>query len=172
MHLDDEDAKDAERIKSELVSLLNQEPPSIEEKPRVFRVVEPIGVASDRWAMTRAGHFGRCVRPGLGRWIALPGLVEAKESAAPGRTTPSAAFVYLDLLRREDPLATFDEAERIAGAPGVPALMLSACINILATRAEQVPEDQLEASGDAYLPWAADSIRPLISIKRASRSLP
>ena len=60
-------------------------------------------------------------------------------------------FVYLDLLRLEDLPSAVAEAETIAGSPSVPALVLSACINILATQAEQMPDDQFEPIAERVL---------------------
>ena len=123
VHLDDEHAKDAERIKSELVSLLNQEPPSIEEEPRVFELLsqlELLGPAVDDGA---PGILGVATAPAAAvdgsPWSGARGS-EGGCRARPH--DPECAFACMPSSRREDPLATFDEAERIAAAPGVPVL--------------------------------------------------
>ena len=54
---------------------------------------------------------------------------------------PDLLFVYLDLLRLEDLPHAVVEAETIARHPAIPALVLSACINILATQAEQAADE-------------------------------
>jgi hypothetical protein len=56
-----------------------------------------------------------------------------------------------DLLRLEDLPSAVVEAEAIADAPAVPALVLSACINILASDAEQMPEDQFASRAERVL---------------------
>ena len=87
--------------------------------------------------------------------------------------TPMFAFVYLDLLRLEDLPSAVLEAQSIAEMPDVPALVLSACINILATWAEQAARRPVRArSPSKSSPGVVGSIRPRISIKWGRRSWP
>ena len=71
-------------------------------------------------------------------------LLEMKEARHIHPDDQEVAFVYLDLLRLEDMTSAVVTAEKITESPRVPALVLSACINILATHAEQMPDDQFE----------------------------
>ena len=100
-------------------------------------------------------------------------LLEMEEARRARPDDPRFVFVYLDLLRLEDLPSAVSEAETIAESPDVPALVLSACINILATQAEQAADDQFELDrpGESS-PCVSGSIRPRISIKRSRRSWP
>ena len=80
-------------------------------------------------------------------------------------------FVYLDLLRLEDLPSAVSEAQSIAEMPDVPALVLSACINILAAWAEQASDDQFDSIAQQVLAWCRRFDQAPISIKRGRRSL-
>jgi tetratricopeptide (TPR) repeat protein len=145
VHLDDEQPKDVDQIKAEVASLLIKEPPSIEDEPRVFQLLSQMDLLAPTIDDDAPGFLA------LRRALALRSmnclglaLSEMKEACRARPNDSQFTFVYLDLLRREDPVAAFDEAERIAAMPAVSALILSACINILAVQAEQASEDQLE----------------------------
>ena len=71
-------------------------------------------------------------------------LLEAEEARRARPEDPEVTFVYLDLLRQENLPAAVVRAETMAESPDVPALILSACINILAAGAEQAADDQFE----------------------------
>jgi hypothetical protein len=80
-------------------------------------------------------------------------LIEAEEARQARPDDPEVAFVYLDLLRRENLPAAVVQAETMAESPDVPALILSACINILASQAEQAAGDQFEPIARRVLAW-------------------
>jgi tetratricopeptide (TPR) repeat protein len=146
-HLDEEGADDYNRVSAALSSLVTEDPLPREHEPRVFELltqyehVAPSQVKNaspGTLALRRAFALQHMGKLGLA-------LLEATEAhrARPGDV--KATFVYLDLLRLEDFPAAVVEAEKIAESPSVPAPVLSACINILATQAEQAADDQFES---------------------------
>ncbi len=80
-------------------------------------------------------------------------LLEMKEARRARPDNPMVTFVYLDLLRQEDLPSAVSEAQSIAKSPDVPALVLSACINILAMQAEQAPGEQFDSIAEQVLAW-------------------
>ena len=99
-------------------------------------------------------------------------LLEMKEARQARPDDPMVAFVYLDLLRLEDLPSAVLEAQSIAESPDVPALVLSACINILAMHAEQVSDEQFDSIAQQVLAWCRRFDQAPISIKRGRRSWP
>jgi hypothetical protein len=80
-------------------------------------------------------------------------LLEMKEARQAPPHDPEVVFVYLDLLRQEDLPSAVLEARSIAESPDVPALVLSACINILAMQAEQASAEQFDSIAQQLLAW-------------------
>ena len=153
MHLDDEGAADFDRVRDELKPLVTKKPPSAEDEPRILELLTQLEYFApphlrdslpEMLVFRRAlalRHMGK-----LG--LALPEMEEARRARP---DDPEVAFIYLDLLRLEDLPSAVAEAETIAESPVVPALVLSACINVLATRAEQVAECQFESIAERVL---------------------
>ncbi|MHB1561288.1 MAG: hypothetical protein ACYC61_27900, partial [Isosphaeraceae bacterium] len=155
VHLDDEEARDARRIQATLHTLLTEEPPSPQNEPRIFQLI------------TQLEHVSPSQFRGDGAWklpfrraLALRemgklglALIEAGEAQRSRPDDPEVAFVYLDLLRQEDLPSAVEQVEALAESPGVPALVLSACINILAAHSEQVGGDQFEQVARRVLAW-------------------
>jgi len=147
VHLDDEGADDFDRVRDELNPLVTREPPSMEDEPRIFQLLTQLeyvapphirDASPGMLAFRRALALRNMGKLGLA-------LLEMEDARRARPEDPEIVFVYLDLLRLEDLPSAVAEAESITGSPGVPALVLSACINILATQAEQMPEDQFES---------------------------
>lgn len=157
VHLDDEGADDFNLVSAELNPLLTREPPSEADEPRVFQLLTQLEHAAPpnmqdaspgMLALRRALALRQMGKLGLA-------LLEAKEARRARPHDPEVLFVYLDLLRREDLPSAVREAEIIAESPSVPAPVLSACINILATRAEQAADDQFEPMAQRVLAWCS-----------------
>jgi tetratricopeptide (TPR) repeat protein len=153
VHLDDDGADDAERVRAELVPLITKKPPLMEDEPRVFQLLTQLEHA----APLSFEEVPRAFLP-FRRALALRNmsklglaLLEMRDARVSMPDHPEAVFVYLDLLRLEDFSSAVAEAETITGSPEVPALVLSACINILATRAEQMPNGQFESIAEHVL---------------------
>ena len=155
VHLDDEGADDFNRVSAALNPLLNGEPPSIEEEPRILELLTQLehvappqikDASPGTFAFRRALALRRMGKLGLA-------LLEIEDARRFRPDDPEVVFVHLDLLRLEDFPAAVAEAETVAGSPGVPALVLSACINILSTQAEQAAADQFEPAARRVLDW-------------------
>jgi tetratricopeptide (TPR) repeat protein len=154
-HLDDEGADDFERIKAELNPLLNKEPPSSEDEPRILELLAQLEHAAPphlrdappgNLAFRRALALRQMGKLGLA-------LLEMKEARRAQPDDPDVIFVYLDLRGLEDLPSAVLEAQSIAESPDVAALVLSACINILATHAEQVSDEQFNSIAQQFFDW-------------------
>ncbi len=155
IHLDDEGADDVNRITAELNPLLTKEPPSSEDEPRILELLAQLehaapphlnGASSESLAFRRALALRQMGKLGLA-------LLEMKDARRARPDDPMFAFVYLDLLRLEDLPSAVSEAQSIAESPDVTALVLSACINILAAWAEQASDGQFDSIAQQVLAW-------------------
>ncbi len=146
VHLDDEGANDFDRVRAELNNLVTKEPLSGEDEPRIFQLLIQLEQLAPQMGDATPGMlaFRRALAlRGMGK-LGLA-LLEMADARRAGSVDPMVVFVYLDLLRREDLPAAVEEAEAITRSPRAPALVLSACINILAAQAEQARDDQFES---------------------------
>jgi tetratricopeptide (TPR) repeat protein len=155
IHLDDEGADDYDHIVAELNPLLTKEPSSSEDEPRILELLTQLehaaaphlkDAAPGNLAFRRAVALRQMGKLGLA-------LLEMKEARQARPDDPMVAFVYLDLLRLEDLPSAVLEAQSIAELPEVPALVLSACINILCMYAEQVSAEQFNSIAQQVLAW-------------------
>ncbi len=155
VHLDDEGAADVNRIRSELTPLLNKEHLSNEDEPRILELLtQAEHTAPPRLSDQPPGTFAFRRALALRQMGKLGlALVEMKEARRARPDDPVFTFVYLDLLRLENLPAAVVEAHSIAESPDVPALVLSACINIVAVWAEQASESQFESIAQQVLAW-------------------
>jgi tetratricopeptide (TPR) repeat protein len=153
VHLDEEGADDFDRVRDELKLLVTKETPSMEDEPRILELLTQLEYFTPP-------HLRDSV-PGMllfRRALALRNmgklglaLLEMKEAQRAHPDDPEVTFVYLDLLRLEKLPSALAEVERFTESPSVPPLVLSACINILATQAEQAPDDQFDAIAERVL---------------------
>jgi tetratricopeptide (TPR) repeat protein len=146
VHLDDEGADDFDQIWREFEPMLQGEQESIQDQARFFqlcvlleRVAPPDLLAKDPsfLSMRRAALLQALGRIGL----ALREIIDAR-LAAPHK--PSVNVIYLDLLRRQDLPAAVVAAESLARPSDVPAPVLTACSTVMATAAEEAPDDRFE----------------------------
>ncbi len=143
------------RIGAELNLLLNKEPPSSEDEPRILELLTQLdhasqphfhGASPEPLAFRRALALRQMGKLGLA-------LVEMEDARRARPDDPMLAFVYLDILRLEDLPSAVLQAQEFAELPDVPALVLSACINILATWAEHASDDQFDLIAQRVLTW-------------------
>jgi hypothetical protein len=156
VHLDDEGADDFDRVSAELNPLLTRKPLSEADEPRVFQLLTQLEHVAPPHILASTGMlaFRRAIAL---RQMGKPGLalLEAKEARYALPDDPQVVFVYLDLLWREDLPSAVAEAEIIAESPGVPAIVLVACINILTNWAEQAADEQFEPMARRVLAWCS-----------------
>jgi len=152
VHLDDEDAEDIDHSRREIATLLTKVPHSDGDEPRVFQLLTVL----EHVAPLRTD--GPPVTLGFRRAVALRqmgklrlALLEAEDARHERPGDPIVDFLYLDLLRLEDLPSAVAEAEAILESPTVPALVLSGCINILATQAEQTPDADFTSMAERVL---------------------
>lgn len=154
VHLDDEGADDFNIIWRELQPMLRRENDSIQDEARIFQLctqlerLAPPGLDLEPGylSMRRALALRALGRTGLA-------LLEINDARRARPHDPLVNFVYLDLLRRQDLPTAVIEAESLAQTPYVPAVVLTACITILATVAEEAPDDQFEPIARRVLEW-------------------
>ncbi len=153
VHLDDEGADDFDHIMAELKPLLAKEPPSSKDEPRILELLTQLEHAT-RFNDGPPANLA-CRRALVLRQMGKLGLalIEMKEARRAQPDAPGFTFGYLDLLGLEDLPSAVSEAQSIAESPDVPALVLSACINILAMHAEQVSGEQFESTAEQVLAW-------------------
>jgi hypothetical protein len=149
VHLDDEGV-DYDRVTAELNPMLTREPPSAEDEPRIFQLLiqfEHVAPPHTLEALPGMFAFRRALALRLMGKLGLA-LLETAEARLVRPGDPDISVVYLELLRREDLPAAVVEAEVLSRSPSLPALVLSACINVLATQADQSADDQFESIAD------------------------
>jgi hypothetical protein len=154
-HLDEEGARDFDRVSTAIHTLSTSEPPRIEDEPRILELyiqLDQIAPPYLREATPGLFAFRRALALRNMEKLGLA-LLEAREARRARPDDPEVLFIYLDLLGREDLHSAVSEAEAIVRSPDVSALVLSACINILATQAEQASADQFEGLSQQVLAW-------------------
>ena len=155
VHLDEEGADDFHHVGDLLHRLVTRDPPSEADEPRVFQLItqyEHVAPAEIRETSQGSLAFRRAFALRQMGKLGLA-LLEAQEARNSRSEDPEVVFVYLDLLRLEDLPAAVVEAENIASTPVVPALVLTACINILAAQAEQAAHEQFASIAGRVLDW-------------------
>jgi hypothetical protein len=156
IHLDEADAENFVRVGSEMGELMAKDPRSEEDEPRILELMAQYEqFAPPELRISSAGMFS--FRRALGlRLMGKPGLamLEAREArkAMPG--DPDVAFVYLDLLRHQDLASAVHEAELMAASSTVQADLLSGCINVLASSAEEAEGEEFESLARRILDWS------------------
>jgi hypothetical protein len=146
VHLDDEDASDIAHVRVELHGLLTKVPHSDQDEPRIFQLLTVLELTAPQTTheLPVTLSFRRAVAlRQMGR-LRLA-LIEAAQARRERPGDPKVEFLYLELLRLENLPSAVTQAQAIAKSSTVPALVLSGCINILATQAEQASDDQFES---------------------------
>lgn len=172
IHLDDDDAQDAERVSRELNTLLARSGRSEDEEWRVFQllaILERIAPAENLTNL-RPGCFSfrrAAILLLLGRpELALVEIEQARR-IAPG--VASDDQIYLEILRRIDLDRAVREATRIAEREGTSAEVLASCVNVLATKADASPNVDRAEFDRTILDWVERFERaPGRSLVRAS----
>ena len=83
--------------------------------------------------------------------------IEEAHRLCPGNSENDRLF--LEILRRTDLPRAGLEAEALAALPGVSAGVLAECVNVLATHADNLPEDRFPPVAERILDWA-DRFQP------------
>jgi tetratricopeptide (TPR) repeat protein len=155
VHLDTEEAHDRQHVESELQRLMKLESPSVEEEAQFFRLStqlervappESVSVRGSYFAERRALALLELGRNGLA-------MLEIEAARLDRPDDPRVNFIYLELLRRENFPRAITEAESFANSPNTPAVVLSACIYILATSADEASDEQFRQIAARVLEW-------------------
>ena len=77
--------------------------------------------------------------------------VEHALAESPGRQ--DYLYFHLELLRSLNPLGALGEARRLVEDPSTKAAVLTACINVLATYMDTLPDEQFEAALPNLVDW-------------------
>jgi tetratricopeptide (TPR) repeat protein len=155
VHLDTDEARDFNRVWQELQPLIQNATESSEDQSRIYglftqleRVAPPHVVDAGRgyFALRRAVALRHLGQFGLA-------LLEIEAARRFQPDNPVAIFLYLDLLGRENLPRAVVEAETFATSTNAPAVVLAAGINILATLADETPDEGFQAIADRLLDW-------------------
>ena len=157
VHLDDEDVRDTETVRSELEHLRQKSRLSHDENRRLLQLltasellapqVEASTLPLGSLSSLRAATLEQLGKPELA-------LIEIEEARRRDSTDPDDDFLFLGLLRRLDLPRARRESEALAANPDAPAVVLAECINVLATHADDLPDDQFGPVADRILAWA------------------
>jgi hypothetical protein len=157
VHLDDDDVRHYESVANELTRLLRKSRRSNDEERRILQLLTAMENLAPRedagcmppgyFASRRAETLELLGKPELA-------LIEIEEARRLGSTDPDDDFLLLGILRRLDLPRARREAEALASDPKVPAVVLAQCINVMATHADDLPDDQFESLAFQILEWA------------------
>jgi hypothetical protein len=146
VHLDDEGAKEPDRILTELAPLLHMADPSVEDQVQLFRFVTQLEHADPAEAQRAQQSIAlrrACALMDMGN--SGLALLEIEEARGDWLLGPDADVLYLEILRRTAPERAIVEAEALASSPDVPAQVLVAAINVLAAHADDAPDHEFAA---------------------------
>jgi tetratricopeptide (TPR) repeat protein len=154
VHLDDEGADDLAHVRGELQPLLQSDPDSIQGHARVFQLITQLERLAPGRLPAEMGDLlirRALALRSLGRTaLAMLEILDAREARP---QDPLVLFFYLDLLRCLDMPRAVSGAESLVLIPDLPAVVLTACIMILATVAEEASEDRFEPIARRVLDW-------------------
>ena len=147
VHLDDDDSRDFELVRSELQGLFRSPGHVLGEANRIFELVtiaDFIAPAELRTTLSPAYLLEATGRDALSAWQTRAGFLEIEDARRldPGDSINDQQF--LDIVRYVDLPRARREAEALASRPNAPASVLAACINVLATHADDLTDDQFE----------------------------
>lgn len=158
VHLDDdEEAEDVRLIAEEFRSVIDRPPErSAEWGAKVLRLVTLVEMKApaEFRAMSPPGWFAgkRAVALAMMGQTGLA-LAEAEESLREDPESPQIQPLYLELLRVTDLPEAIREAEARASQERAGATVLAACIDILATDADDRPDAEMDAIMDRLRDW-------------------
>jgi tetratricopeptide (TPR) repeat protein len=157
VHLDDEDDRDPNKIQAELRDLLQKFARSMDEELRIFQLLTLFEefAAPEARSVFRPGYFA-FRRAGALLALGKPelALVEIEEARRIDSCQPTDDRLFLEILRRIDLPRARREAESLAAGTQVSAGVQAECINVLATHADLLPNDEFEPVGRRILEWA------------------
>jgi Tetratricopeptide repeat len=149
VHLDGDDLS-YDTVSAQLNHILTREPHSIDDEPEVFQLVTQL-----EWLMPNHIKNGTPGMLAFRRALSLRqmdklglAILEMEEARRECPDNHDLVAVYLELIRREDLPSAVAEAEALSRALVLPAVILSACINILAAQAEQTSDDQFQSMAE------------------------
>jgi hypothetical protein len=156
VHLDEENDQDFDKIRIELRRLLDKTGRSPDEEARVLQLVtlfETFAPPAAK-AAVRPGYFPSQRADSL-LVLGKPELALLEiEEARRAEPNPDNDHLFLEILRRVDLTRAVREAEALAATSHTCADVLAECINVLATHADNLPDDQFEPVGRRILDWS------------------
>ena len=144
------------RFEIELRRLLDKTGRSPDEEARVLQLVtlfETFAPPAAK-AAVRPGYFPSQRADSL-LVLGKPELALLEiEEARRAEPNPDNDHLFLEILRRVDLTRAVREAEALAVTSHIRADVLAECINVLATHADNLPDDQFEPVGRRILDWS------------------
>ncbi len=157
VHLDDEDTRDYLKHLSEIQRLLGKSGDPVHEAKRVFELSTILEIVAppDVKAAFAPGFFSsrRAETLALLRKDELA-LMEIEDARLLNPDNPDNVHSFLEILRRIDLPRARLEAEALAPRVDIPAGILAQCVNVLATYADNLPDDQFGPVAEKILTWA------------------
>ncbi len=157
VHLDDEDSRNFDTVQTELQCLSQKPQQSRDEERRVLELLTISEVIAPKelqntlppgyFSSRRAETLYLLGKPELA-------LTEIEEARRLGSSDSDDLRLFLDILRRIDLPRAKREADALAARLDVPAGVLAECVNILATYADELTDDQFGPVADRILAWA------------------
>jgi tetratricopeptide (TPR) repeat protein len=157
VQLEDDDSHDYLKYLSEIQRLLGRSADPLQEPKRVFELSTILEIVAppEIDAAFPPGFFSARRAEAL----ALLGkydlaLLEIEDARRQSPDDPDNACTFLEIVRRLDLPRARREAEALASGIEVSSSVLALCVNVLATCAEDLPDDQFEPVAEKILEWA------------------
>ena len=163
VHLDDEESPDLPKLGNALRVLLSQPGRTKDEEWRVFQLLTIVELLAPPEATSngRPGYFPfrraatllllgkpelalREIEEGAGSALEMPRAITSSSKSCAGRTCSVPA----------------SKPRRLRRCRTSPPALLAECVNILATHADNLPEDQFPPVAERILDWAERSSAP------------
>ncbi len=156
VHLDDEASRDFEKVQAELQHLSQKPQQSLDEERRVLELLTISEVIAPREVKSTLapGYFSSR----RAETLYLLGknklaLTEIEEARHLGSSDSDDLRLFLDILRRIDLPRARREADALAARSDVPAGILAECVNVLATYADGLSDDEFAPVARRILAW-------------------
>jgi tetratricopeptide (TPR) repeat protein len=157
VHLDDEDSRNFEKVQTELQYLSQKPQRSLDEERRVLELLTISEVIAPKEVKSTLapGYFSSRQAETL-YLLGKPklALAEIEEARRLGSSDSDDLRLFLDILRRVDLPRARREADALAARSDVPAGVLAECVNVLATYADGLNDEEFAPVAGQILAWA------------------
>jgi hypothetical protein len=156
VHLDDDDSRDFETVRVELQGLSRTPGRFLGKAKRVFELVTIADfIAPPGLRTTLTPEYFSSLRAKMLFLLGKPALalLEIEDARRRDPDDPTIDHQFLEIVRYVDLPRARHEAEALALKADVPANVLAACINVLATCADDMADDEFGQVAERILEW-------------------